>query len=175
MKSNLSYWRSYGRVAKRIFPYFRPVDNPFILDVGAGCCHGLDFLGGEFDSKNLYYIEVERCKEYNFKHISFDACDGWGNAHRNKFHIIIARQSLEHMANPRKALINCYKALKKDGVLYISVPDMRFVGDEVFSEVHYHYFSRGILKRMLKHIGFYVNGAFINFTDLSDLFFVCTK
>jgi 2-polyprenyl-3-methyl-5-hydroxy-6-metoxy-1,4-benzoquinol methylase len=79
----------------------------------------------------------------------------------NYFDVVTLWDVLEHMPDPKKALKECNRILKPNGILVVNYPDIgswisRFMGRKwVFLlSVHLYFFTRTTAKKMLKSAGF---------------------
>jgi len=85
------------------------------------------------------------------------------NLANHSFDVVTLWDVLEHMPNPREALIECRRVLKPGGLLVVNYPDIgswiaRLMGRKwVFLlSVHLSYFTVETMTRMLKDTGFSV-------------------
>jgi SAM-dependent methyltransferase len=69
---------------------------------------------------------------------------------REKFSLILAAHSIEHMTNAPSALQEIYRLLKKKGYTYIVIPD----DSDLTNPDHYWFFNCESLGRVLSTIGF---------------------
>lgn len=75
------------------------------------------------------------------------------------FDLITCNQVLEHTINPMDFLHDIYSDLKQGGILYIEVPDAIDFQElppehDRFLAQHLWYFSRAVLEKMFKDVGF---------------------
>lgn len=74
------------------------------------------------------------------------------------YNLITLNKVLEHVKDPTKMLINVKKNLKKDGYLYIELPDSKaqIIGKNAgeFEVEHFHVFSRKSASKLLHLSGF---------------------
>jgi len=98
-----------------------------ILDIGCGTGsmvkiftdHGHDCLGIDYDNDFLEYgISIG----LNLRNCSIESL-----IHDEPFDLIIMAQSLEHDPNPNRTLEIVSKLLKRNGHLFVTVPDVRYV------------------------------------------------
>ncbi len=80
------------------------------------------------------------------------------------FDVIVLSHVVEHLPDPRPALARVRQALNADGLVYVAVPDMGSVQFRLLARrwnaiqplVHYQYFNRASLTRLLEDAGFEV-------------------
>lgn len=93
-----------------------------ILEVGCGSCSyirlsqdkyivGIDISEKQLQRNSILNEKIRRdIQDYNFSNSDFD--------------LIVCWWVLEHISQPEKALINCRKALKENGVIVIASPNI---------------------------------------------------
>ena len=112
------------RKRKRISQFIKPGK---ILDIGCGRGlfldvmrrGGWDVIGTELNEETAFYA-IQR---YGLKILSGSITHHQLPA--ESFDAININQVLEHLKNPHEVIKECYRLLKKGGVLIISVPDIR--------------------------------------------------
>lgn len=77
------------------------------------------------------------------------------------FDVVLLNDIIEHLENPALALENSSKVLRKDGILYITTPNLNAVRKAFFKnadkkEHHITIFSHPDLKNLLEEVGFKV-------------------
>lgn len=87
----------------------------------------------------------------------------------NFFDVVLANDLLEHLENPIMALKNIYRVLKKDGILYITTPNLNNIRKTIFKyadkkEHHISLFLHSDLMDNLGKIGFKIeeHWTFVN-------------
>lgn len=160
-----------------------------LLDIGAGIGHFIHVASRFFD---VYGTELSReavkvAKEKYDVKIYNTSLDGieFGE---NSFDIITMHQVLEHVPYPGETIKECHRLLKKDGLLYISVPNEawyslrrlipgiaaikgcdihgnRKIDFETMQEIHLSHFEQPVLEDYLKENGFEIIGSGIDFID----------
>jgi len=189
---NHIYKNSYFRIKNeilitRISSIFTD-ENIGIIDVGcnkgiSGC--KLSLLDRISNNYNFNYIGVdldknslEDTKNYTSPYkkvtaVHADICDF--SYSDEKFDIVIFSDSLEHIENPRKALINIKKLMKENGKLMIVCPSMfrldlfkgqkyknimtsfKNISSYEIGSTHINYWSEEELSLLIKESGFIIN------------------
>jgi SAM-dependent methyltransferase len=79
----------------------------------------------------------------------------------NYFDVVVMDEVIEHIADPKGTLNGLRSALKPDGILYVSTPNVDSLASRLFKsrwwgvkESHIYYFSRNTLTKMLNDSGF---------------------
>jgi 2-polyprenyl-3-methyl-5-hydroxy-6-metoxy-1,4-benzoquinol methylase len=141
-----------------------------ILDIGCGEGYFLELLS-RAGVKELHGVDrSENAMQSLRKHNGIKVFTGeLGEAHYREdfFDLVTLWDVLEHISDPRHVLAEIRRILKKDGKLYIRVPNAQyllfkhFVWGRVFRrkkcfipKVHYYNFSPDNLGRMLTEQGF---------------------
>lgn len=79
---------------------------------------------------------------------------------QGRFDAVFLKYTLEHLIDPKGALLQLTKYLKEDGIMVISVPDIGMVHNNTtkilnnFNLEHINYFSRISLKNLFFKVGF---------------------
>lgn len=70
----------------------------------------------------------------------------------NTFDVITFIDSLEHFSSPRKVLETTFFKLKKNGFVFIEIPN----GDSAYDEMsrHFYMFTKSTINKLLKMIGY---------------------
>lgn len=142
--------------------------NGKFLDIG--CSTGIkdakfmkDFPGWEF-----YGIEPDEIAFQDALKIKgFKAKKGFledANYPEKFFDAILMNQVLEHISNPKETIKECYRILKDDGNLIITVPDFGSLDSKMFGRFWYHldiprhlfHFNKQTLARVLRESGFFI-------------------
>lgn len=100
-----------------------------VLDIACGTGYGADFLarseafqviGGDISVPALKYA----CRSYHSHNLVFIRLDATKLPFQDKsFDIIVSFETIEHLDNPREFLWECFRVLKKSGVLICSTPN----------------------------------------------------
>lgn len=125
--------------------------NLRVLDVGCGVGNisievaklECNVLGIDNDEKSITYAKQRENKNCKFKVI---------NAHelkiKEKFDVIIASEVLEHLRHPENLISFASKNLKKDGFLFLSIPNG-------FGPSELSVMPRRIIGKLLKRVNLY--------------------
>lgn len=102
-----------------------------IIDIGSGYGITLKYFKNQIINSNIFGIEPSKEgskileDEIRGKLVTDDFDnDQWIIDYASSFDLIIMRHVFEHLLNPNKAIIKLKSVLKKDGLIYIAVPDM---------------------------------------------------
>ena len=178
---NSFFWKlGYGRFSyfyfnnlfKPIIKYIKKMKIRKVLDVG--CSYG--FMLQKFpDSFQKFGIDVsgyaisiakKRLPSAIFKIRSAEEKLPF---EKDFFDIILFNDVLEHLENPKVALENIWKVLKKGGILYITTPNLNIIRKKIFryadeKEHHISLFSHSNLISLLNSLGFKIaeHWTFIN-------------
>jgi len=135
-----------------------------VLDIGCGnggylsilrdC--GWEVYGIDFSEKAVRYANEKR-KLANVKQAKADDL----NYPDNFFDLIAMNHIIEHLPNPKKALVGAKRVLKNEGVLTITTPNFASSNASIFSKNwfpletprHLFLFEASTLNRMINNIG----------------------
>jgi len=108
----------FGIVAKKVLP------GANILDIGCGDGKFLDLLkaGNKTNGLELNSVARELAKEKGH-HVSGQDIKEFSAGNEEKFDYVTAFQVLEHVSNVKEFVTGALKTLKKNGALFISVPN----------------------------------------------------
>jgi SAM-dependent methyltransferase len=146
--------------AKRVDEFFKKTKKLQLLDVGSG----LGVFLHEMRKKNWKVNGIEIDTRYS------DYCKKKHNLNvykknllkfktKKKFDLISFNKILEHVDYPQRLLKSAKKILKKNGIIYIEVPDVyakvggKFRGEFCFE--HFHIFSLSSLGILIRRSGLY--------------------
>jgi 2-polyprenyl-3-methyl-5-hydroxy-6-metoxy-1,4-benzoquinol methylase len=167
-KKSFFYKLGYGRFSrfafnnsfKQVSKYFDTSGN--VLDVG--CAYGF-MLQRVPDSFNKFGMDIsDHAIEEAKKRVPTATFKVW-NAEdelpfdEDFFDMILLNEVLEHLESPDAALENIWRVLKKDGILYITTPNLNIVRKKILSyadkkEHHVSLFPRSDLIELLNSQGF---------------------
>lgn len=136
-----------------------------ILDVGIGT--GLFLKLAKKHGWDVYGIDVSeyaitRLRKRDFK--LFKGEFSKSSLNDNFFDVVNMRHSLEHIKDPRKALLKAYNILKPGGILCIATPDSFSIHAKLAGKYwphlstpyHLHFFSKKTLSDLVEEMGFKV-------------------
>lgn len=147
------------KMAKRISPYIKDKNN--ILDVGAGEAWAMD----HFRKGGIKYYAIEavdrlsRSIEKRGGIVIGETIFSEYTKYKASFEIIIFRHILEHMVNPRLALLNLRNLLHPNGFIYLAVPNAacpsirKGFRTSFIRPAHLSYFCEGNLLRLTNSVG----------------------
>lgn len=126
-KTRISLWE------KPVINFLKKIkDNSSLLDLGCGNARLYQYLTKKpnFKKINLTYLGVDKSKRIiklnktNYPLGNFEIIDALKMNYKNKFNYIISLALLHHIPSEKLQIIflkKCYTALKKEGILFISV------------------------------------------------------
>lgn len=149
-------------ILKRIKRYKK---NGKLLDIG--CANGFFLDEARRDGWEVYGIEISRwAVNYAKEKLSLNVIRGslrTAGFSDNLFDAVIMLDVLEHLTDPRQTLIEARRILKRDGILYISTPNISSMISIILggkwwgiNKFHLFYFSKRTLEKMLDICGFRV-------------------
>lgn len=175
------FWKfGYGKFGSLYFnttfrpiaEYIKKIKTGRVLDVG--CAYGfmLQRFPNSFQkfgvdvSEYAVGIARERLPSATFKIMGAEEKLPF---EKNFFDIILLNDVLEHLENPKIALKNIWRVLKKGGILYITTPNLNIVRKKIFrnsdKKVHHiSLFPHSNLFSLLNSMGFKIveHWTFIN-------------
>ena len=97
----------------------------------------------------------------------------------NHYDLIHCSHTLEHLHSPRRVLAQLQRALSEDGVLFIEVPNIAFIGqenvvEEWFIDKHLYHYSPETLIAALQQAGFHCPEEWIR-VDTINISLIATK
>lgn len=153
--------KSYGYLYRNILGLKK---KGSILDIGAGTGMFLSYFselgfqtdGVEFSKDACIYAR----KTFGIKLKQGDFLDK--KFKRNTYDIITLNNSLEHLYDPLKTLIELHKAMKKGGMIVVTVPNIESLAFRLFKSNwyalqpprHLYHFSEVTLSNIMKKAGF---------------------
>lgn len=169
MKDNLPKIGERVEKASRLVPYCNT-----LLDVGCGTGIIAHFIKGKV--KKVYGIDIskkdlEKAKERGIITTAVDFNSKSFPFKTNFFDSITCLDVIEHVLDPRVVLKEMYRVLKKDGILILSTPNIRFsnhiydlaikgifpktsIDESFYDGGHVHFFTYKDMTELLKNAGF---------------------
>jgi SAM-dependent methyltransferase len=150
---------SLGRVADLLRPY-RQLNR--CLDVGCGAGAFLTALsrdGWAAEGTELSGVAAERLEGMGFR-IHRGAIED-RDLPAEHYDVAVLSEVLEHLRDPRAALVNTARALRRGGVVYLTTPNYGALSRLVLQDrwrivsvpEHLYYFSTGSLQALLRSVG----------------------
>ncbi len=151
------------RVIRKYFPKHLANNRIRILDFGTGMSNftylakeqGFDIYGQDIDKKIISFHRRRKMKMVDLE-----------NVKDNYFDVITMFHVLEHVDTPVELLEFLKKKLRKNGIIYIDVPNGESLEIKLFGEKspylstsdksHLYYYSLKTLPKMLKALGFMI-------------------
>ena len=135
------------------------IDKRNIVEIGGGSGHMARIL-----AKTAAKVTVfEPCRQLTRKMlpepgIELHSTTFPGPALDSKQNLVICRQVIEHVADPKSMIREFRNVLTDDGHLYIEAPDLDYiVRSGAYLDIHIqhvHYYSRDILRAIIESLGF---------------------
>ncbi|RLJ04046.1 MAG: hypothetical protein DRP08_02530 [Candidatus Aenigmatarchaeota archaeon] len=156
-KLNEDFWyiKSRQELIYKFIKKFKDEKNLKILD--AGCGMGFNFNAlkpfGDVYGIDINKRALKECRKFDYKKLELnDICN---LDYTDFFDIIISIELLEHVEDDEYLLKKFYTALKKDGVLILTVPAFKFLwGKDDELSRHYRRYTKKGLNRILKENNF---------------------
>lgn len=145
------YVQSLYRV-KYLKSHLENVENMKILDIGAGGGYIYDVLKANNDNVNFSAVEAdlnmqEELRKKGVKNVYLT----WQAIHETDFDMITLSHVIEHFAEPLKYLKEIKKLLKRNGYIFVEVPNQ----DDFFKTffgAHLIFFNEVALKRLFEEL-----------------------
>jgi 2-polyprenyl-3-methyl-5-hydroxy-6-metoxy-1,4-benzoquinol methylase len=136
-----------------------------LLDVGCAC--GFLLVAARERGFEVHGVEPSAwATEYARREFGLDVWHGYLEAaplEPASFDVVVLADAIEHLLDPRTALVKLHRLLKPGGRVLILTPDLgsvvaRLAGTHWWGllDDHYHYFDRRTLRRLLEDEGFTV-------------------
>lgn len=126
-----------------------------ILDAGCGAGSVMKLLAqyGRVTGVDKFEPLVKYCRIMGKKVILDDICHL--SFSDNRFDLVVALEILEHVEDDRRALGELYRVVKKDGILFLSVPAFPFLwGNQDLAAKHRRRYTKNELADKLGKSGF---------------------
>lgn len=114
-----------------------------VLDAGCGTGYGSSILGRaarsvlgvDIDARSVAYAK----RHFSKGNVSFEVADLQQLDFQNRFDLIVASNSIEHLDDPRAFVAGALRALRPHGSLLIAVPPIYGEADaQAHADIHYH-------------------------------------
>jgi len=128
------------------------LNNYEILDVGAGHGYIIDALKNKFPNSITFAVEIDTQMHDTLAKKTEQVFSSWKDITNTKFNLIIISHVLEHIVNPVEFLLELKSLVKKDGFIFIEVPN----NDDFHKkslESHLTVFNKNAIERLVKEIG----------------------
>lgn len=146
-----------------------------VLDAGCGTGYGSAILGRaarsvlgvDLDGRSVAYAR----RHFSGGNVSFEVADLQQLSFDERFDLIVASNSLEHLDVPRAFIAGASRALRRQGSLIIAVPPIYGEADEqAHAGIHYHRSNLrvGEWAALLDEEGFESTGFVHRFTGKAD-------
>ncbi len=146
-------------------------DNALVLDAGCGFGQYIWRMGRKNRNWKIKGIDInkdhiEDCTNF-FRNsvlmdrVSFELCDLTALTDKEKYHLILSVDVMEHISDDKRVFYNFHRALVKDGIVLISTPsdkggsDVRCENDSSFIDEHVRNgYGREEIRQKLENAGF---------------------
>lgn len=128
------------------------LNNFEILDVGAGHGYIIDALKNKFPNIKTYAVEIDTQMHDTLSKKADHVISSWRDITNTKFNLIVISHVLEHIVNPIEFLFDLKDLLKKNGFIFIEVPN----NDDFHKkslESHLTVFNKSAIKWLVREIG----------------------
>lgn len=147
-----------------------PQESSKILDVGCASGWFISKVSRKFPKAQCYGIDIYdkgiRYAKKIYPKIEFEVADAHRIPYRkNTFDLVICTEVLEHLDNPKIAILEIKRVLKKDGLAVIELDSgnllfsivwymWRKFGGKVWNDSHLYSFNIKKLEKMIQSCGF---------------------
>lgn len=163
----------FNDLFKPIYHHIKKFDNGNVLDVGCAYGYMLQRFPDSFQKFGIDISEHAICtakKRLPHAILKVGGAEDEIYFKENFFDVILLNDVLEHLKQPELALKNTYKSLKKEGILYITTPNLNSIRKRIFKyadkkEHHISLLPHADLNKLLSSLNFQVieRCTFINF------------
>ncbi|MDD3374190.1 MAG: class I SAM-dependent methyltransferase [Candidatus Omnitrophica bacterium] len=137
-----------------------------LLDIG--CANGFFLDEARKRGWEVFGVEVSQwALDYAKEKLNLNVFKGPlknASLKEGSFDVVVMMDVIEHLQEPRKQLEQIKKILKKDGILYISTPDISSFASRILrakwwgiNRAHLVYFSKETFQKMLTLCGFKIS------------------
>jgi SAM-dependent methyltransferase len=162
--------------------YFPEISEKAVLDVGCGDAVHLYKMGKGstgIDGRMLNIKDGYNFLQWNFEE---DILKLLEKNNLGKFDLIWSNSVIEHVLSPHLYILNMRRALNDNGILFVGVPVVNFIGEnklfskQIFynlfhgflSQDHVNFFTYKILKYTLEFAGFDIVGKYSPFISTKN-------
>lgn len=157
---NTNFWFvSRNKMIQFLFSKYLGDGNKNVLEIGCGTGYVLKGLQDKFPNYTLsgseIHLEGISFAKKRLKDVEFIQLDATKMPFENQYDAIGAFDVLEHIEEDTTVMKEVHKALKKDGLFYISVPQHQWMWS-INDDIAYHKrrYSRKEMLQKLKNAGF---------------------
>ena len=111
----------------------------------------LDAGAGPSPYKHYFKCKYEATEIYHASNINFMCSLDRIPKKDNTYDAILNTEVLEHVSDPTKVVNEMYRVLKKDGKLFLTVPQTYCLHQEPYN---YYYFTKYVIHNLLTEVGF---------------------
>ncbi len=179
-KDSLDYKKKYfSMIAKKIMKFKK---KGTCLDIGCGTgdflnvmkTKGWQCFGTELNSYARNFVKE------NYGVLVYDK--ELNKFHTGEYDLISMSQLIEHIPDPKKALLHAHRVLKNKGLLFLAFPNEKGISillkgkkaDKFKGVEHINFFSKKTILKLLKNTGFeliYINSKKIDLYGILIFFF----
>tara|TARA_B100000575_G_scaffold122039_1_gene97197 strand:+ start:6964 stop:7719 length:756 start_codon:yes stop_codon:yes gene_type:complete len=179
-QENSSWWfRSRNRII--LWTINRYIKKPeSFLEIGCGTGFVLQAISKAFPSTSLYgdefFEDGLKYAKTRVPNATFRCLDATEMKDEDRYDAIGAFDVIEHIEDDNATLKNCFQALKKEGHLFLTVPQHMWLWSKVDEDAcHVRRYSQSELRYKLEQSGFEIlmSSSFVSF--LVPLMFVSRK
>jgi len=158
-----AYNKAFRRILRRLAAY-NGAEKGLLVEIG--CAAGFFLKEAQKDGWTVRGVELNReMGDYARTQLKLDVTTGsiYDLSLQESTDCICFIDCLEHLEDPKKAVLYAHSCLKPDGILLIAVPNiaswfakmMRSKWHLLLPEEHLYYFNRKTISRLLMECGFY--------------------
>lgn len=156
------YEKWNGQRTLRRLPQVGASGRSRLLEVGIGSGRFLNTAaqaGWQVAGIEASSVIAEHVRQRYGVSVFAGSLDEYDDSLGTSFDVVIMNHVLEHIADPKKALLRIKGLLKSDGILHLAVPNFncweaKFPGWTAYQPYHLYYFERESLTHLLRDCGF---------------------
>ena len=164
----LNFYKNFAvEIIDLLKPHIEINRETKILEIGSGAAGIITHIPSDYryaiDPLENFYASIQRYKDYRDKQVFYQTAVGEHLPFKSEyFDLIIIDNVLDHCDNPIEVLKEIKRVLKKNGILYFRQNTYHFWGRFIriimefflIDKGHPHTFSKNILERTFKQLGF---------------------